>query len=203
MIVTFEGPDGVGKTTTIEALEVALEAKGYMVKSFGPHYTSFGVQVHALCKGAISDTERILLYTASYTYVLRLAREWLRTQKRLGSQAVVLMDRLFPSAFVYNNEANEIIQDLVENIWVEFPEYTGFQMAFVFLEGQTHKQHDKTDFYEVRNDPNGLATRYNEVITMLSEQWRYYDYYRVSNQNTTENIVDEILNRVFQETIGS
>jgi dTMP kinase len=101
MFITFEGPDGSGKTSQIAMLADHLRAKGYtVVTTREPGGTPIGDQIraclHDVANTAMAAETELLLYSASRA---QLVRELIRPS--LAAGYVVLCDRFADSSMAY------------------------------------------------------------------------------------------------------
>ena len=101
IFITFEGPDGSGKTTQIELLADCLQADGFEVlKTREPGGTGIGDQVrtvlHNVTNTAMVSEAEILLYSASRA---QLVGQLIRPALVRGT--VVLCDRYADSTIAY------------------------------------------------------------------------------------------------------
>jgi dTMP kinase len=101
MFITFEGPDGSGKTTQVSQTVEALKAKGYHVLlTREPGGTAIGDQIrhilHNLDNKAMNPRAELLLYSASRAQIVA---EVIRPH--LESGGLVICDRFFDSTFAY------------------------------------------------------------------------------------------------------
>ena len=103
MFITFEGPEGSGKTSQIVALAAFLSEQGYQVLATRePGGTKIGDQVRA-CLHDVTNTEmtavaEMLLYSASRA---QLVAEVVRP--KLAAGYVVLCDRFVDSTLAYQS----------------------------------------------------------------------------------------------------
>lgn len=101
MFITFEGPDGSGKTTQIRLLAEWLGEQGYeVVLTREPGGTDIGDQVrkvlHDPCNTAMDSRTEILLYSASRAqHVAQLI------QPALAAGKIVVSDRYADSTLAY------------------------------------------------------------------------------------------------------
>jgi len=101
MFITFEGPEGSGKTSQITALSAFLSERGYQVLATRePGGTKIGDQVRA-CLHDVANTEmtavaEMLLYSASRA---QLVAEVIRP--KLAAGYIVLCDRFVDSTLAY------------------------------------------------------------------------------------------------------
>ena len=101
MFITFEGPDGSGKTSQIAMLADYFRAKGYtVVTTREPGGTAIGDQIraclHDVANTAMAAETELLLYSASRA---QLVRELIRPS--LAAGYVVLCDRFADSSMAY------------------------------------------------------------------------------------------------------
>ncbi|MFL7840002.1 MAG: dTMP kinase [Candidatus Promineifilaceae bacterium] len=108
MFITFEGPEGSGKSTQIPLLAAFLEKAGYFVEiTREPGGTSIGDQIRS-CLHDVNNTEmepptEFLLYSASRA---QLVREVIRPAL-LGGK-VVLCDRYADSSIAYQGYGRDL-----------------------------------------------------------------------------------------------
>lgn len=105
MFITFEGPEGSGKSSQIRLLAAYLRQQGYsVVETREPGGTAIGNQiracVHDVGNTAISPAAEFLLYSASRA---QLVAEVIRPALAAGK--VVLCDRFADSSFAYQGYA--------------------------------------------------------------------------------------------------
>ncbi|MCR4408570.1 MAG: dTMP kinase [Anaerolineae bacterium] len=108
LFITFEGPDGSGKTTQIRLLYQYLQGLGYPVYlTREPGGTSIGDQIRAVLHD-VHNTEmypeaEILLYSASRA---QLVRQVIRP--RLAAGEIVLCDRYAESTLAYQGYGRQL-----------------------------------------------------------------------------------------------
>lgn len=101
MFITFEGPDGSGKSTQIRRLAERLRAAGWPVLlTREPGGTAIGEQIrhvlHDLKNTAMTPRAEVLLYSAARA---QLVEEVIRPH--LAAGGVALSDRFFDSTLAY------------------------------------------------------------------------------------------------------
>ncbi len=101
MFITFEGPDGSGKTTQVAQTVVALRAKGYAVlHTREPGGTAIGDQIrhilHNLDNKVMHPRAELLLYSASRAQIVEEV-----IKPYLAKGGLVICDRFFDSTFAY------------------------------------------------------------------------------------------------------
>ena len=115
--ITFEGSEGCGKTTQIEALAKALEAQGKTVLiTREPGGTLIGEKIRNLLqdqshKNDISDMTELLLFSASRAELITS-----RIQPALARGEIVICDRFHDSTFVYQGLGRAIDMNIVEQL---------------------------------------------------------------------------------------
>lgn len=109
IFITFEGPDGAGKTTQLELLTQYLRRKGFSVRcTREPGGTSLGDNIRSILldadnHGAISDRAEALLYMAARAqHVAELILPALLRGE------IVLSDRFSDSTVVYQGAARQL-----------------------------------------------------------------------------------------------
>ena len=116
MFITFEGPDGSGKTTQIVRLSDYLCAAGHEVLSTRePGGTSIGDQIrevlHALKNDAMLASTELLLYSASRA---QLVGEVIRPHLERGG--IVISDRYADSTLAYQGYGRGLDLDALRAI---------------------------------------------------------------------------------------
>lgn len=115
--ITFEGSEGCGKTTQIEALAEALKAKGKTVLiTREPGGTLIGEKIRNLLQDPsyendISDMTELLLFTASRAELIAS-----RIQPALNRGEIVICDRFYDSTYVYQGLGRAIDIHIVEQL---------------------------------------------------------------------------------------
>jgi dTMP kinase len=116
LFITFEGPDGSGKTTQIELLAESLRDQGHQVLiTREPGGTSVGDQirsvVHDVKNAEMRRETEFLLYSASRA---QLVREVIQPHLKRGG--TVLCDRFADSSMAYQGYGRELDLDMVSCI---------------------------------------------------------------------------------------
>ena len=116
MFISFEGPDGSGKTTQVGLLCEALEAKGLdVVQTREPGGTSIGEQIreilHDVANEAIVPKTEVLLYSAARAQ--HVAEVILPALER---GAIVVSDRYAESTFAYQGYGHGLELEMLEKI---------------------------------------------------------------------------------------
>lgn len=118
MFITFEGPDGSGKTTQFHLLTEALQARGWAVLAVRePGGTEISEQiravVHDLKNRAMQPRAEVLLYSAARA---QLVGEKIRPH--LAAGGVVLSDRYFDSTLAYQGYGHGLDLEALRQITV-------------------------------------------------------------------------------------
>ncbi|MDQ4075896.1 MAG: dTMP kinase [Chloroflexota bacterium] len=116
MFITFEGPEGGGKTTQIRMLAGWLVEQGYeVVTTREPGGTPIGNQIRKIIMGMENKTlvpeAEILLFSASRA---QLVQEIIRPA--LSSGSVVLCDRFYDSTLAYQGYGHGLPLGSLRNI---------------------------------------------------------------------------------------
>ncbi len=101
MFISFEGPDGSGKSTQIARLALRLRAEGHdVLQTREPGGTAIGEQIrhvlHDLANTAMQPRAELLLYSAARA---QLVGEMIRPHLSRGG--LVLSDRFYDSTLAY------------------------------------------------------------------------------------------------------
>lgn len=115
MFITFEGIDGVGKSTQIDIVESWLNKKSLaFIRSFEPGGTDLGQEIRHLLlhrKGEVSSRSEALLYAADRAHHVET-----KIRPALNEGKVVLADRYFDSSVAYQGAARELNLNEVRDI---------------------------------------------------------------------------------------
>lgn len=115
MFITFEGIDGVGKSTQIDLVEDWLRSKNLpFIRSFEPGGTDLGQEIRHLLlhrKGDVAPRSEALLYAADRAHHVET-----KIKPALAEGKVVLGDRYFDSSVAYQGAARELDLSEVRDI---------------------------------------------------------------------------------------
>lgn len=115
MFITFEGIDGVGKSTQLYLLQSWLESRGRdVVRTLEPGGTELGQEIRHLLlhrKGDVAARAEALLYAADRAHHVAT-----KIRPALAEGKVVLSDRYFDSSVAYQGAARELDVSEVRNI---------------------------------------------------------------------------------------
>lgn len=113
--ITFEGPDGSGKTTQINLVYEYLKSKGYpCICTREPGGTKIGEKLRDILKNPelnsllSMQTEALLLQTARAQHVFELIKPALEEGK------IVLCDRYADSSTAYQGAGRELGEEVIE-----------------------------------------------------------------------------------------
>jgi dTMP kinase len=115
VFITFEGIDGVGKSTQLDLLQTWLESRGReVVRTLEPGGTELGQEIRHLLlhrKGDVAARAEALLYAADRAHHVAT-----KIRPALAEGKVVLSDRYFDSSVAYQGAARELDVSEVRNI---------------------------------------------------------------------------------------
>jgi dTMP kinase len=115
VFITFEGIDGVGKSTQLELLETWLIARGHKgLRTMEPGGTELGQEIRHLLlhrKGGVAPRAEALLYAADRAHHVATK---IRPALALGT--IVLGDRYYESSIAYQGAARELSVKEVQDI---------------------------------------------------------------------------------------
>ena len=115
MFITFEGIDGVGKSTQLDLLETWLIGLGKeVIRTLEPGGTELGQEIRHLLlhrKGDVAPRAEALLYAADRAHHVAT-----KIRPALASGKVVLSDRYFDSSVAYQGAARELDVTQVRDI---------------------------------------------------------------------------------------
>lgn len=116
LFITFEGPDGTGKTTNANLLEQYLKDQGYdCLRTREPGGTIVGEKIREVLlsnesKGMASETEALLYAAARQEIVLHVLLP------ALNSGKIVICDRFYDSSIAYQGYGRNLGEEYVRNI---------------------------------------------------------------------------------------
>lgn len=115
MFITFEGIDGVGKSTQLNLLQEFLASAGKdVVRTLEPGGTELGKEIRHLLlhrKGDVAPRAEALLYAADRAHHVATV-----VRPALAEGKFVLSDRYFDSSVAYQGAARELDVDQVRDI---------------------------------------------------------------------------------------
>lgn len=115
MFISFEGIDGVGKSTQLEMLQGYLSQKGHTVlRTLEPGGTELGQEIRHLLlhrKGDVAPRAEALLYAADRAHHVAT-----KIRPALERGEIVLTDRFFDSSVAYQGAARDLDVNQVRDI---------------------------------------------------------------------------------------
>jgi dTMP kinase len=116
MFITFEGPDGSGKTTQVGQTAEALRARGYdVLLTREPGGTAIGDQIRevlvSLKNKSMHPRTELLLFSASRAQIVE---EVIRPH--LAKGGLVICDRFFDSTYAYQGYGHGLDLELLRQI---------------------------------------------------------------------------------------
>ncbi|MEY4408984.1 MAG: dTMP kinase [Actinomycetota bacterium] len=115
MFISFEGIDGVGKSTQLEMLQDYLSQKGHTVlRTLEPGGTELGQEIRHLLlhrKGDVAPRAEALLYAADRAHHVAT-----KIRPALERGEIVLTDRFFDSSVAYQGAARDLDVNQVRDI---------------------------------------------------------------------------------------
>ncbi len=115
MFISFEGIDGVGKSTQLEMLQAYLTDKGHTVlRTLEPGGTELGQEIRHLLlhrKGDVAPRAEALLYAADRAHHVAT-----KIRPALARGEIVLTDRFFDSSVAYQGAARDLDVNQVRDI---------------------------------------------------------------------------------------
>lgn len=113
--ITFEGPDGGGKSTQFRLLVDRLRAQGReVVENFEPGKTGVGLQIRQIIlspQNDVSPTAELLLYFASRAQAIDE-----RIRPAIARGAIVVSDRFTDSTLAYQGAGRGLPADVIRQL---------------------------------------------------------------------------------------
>lgn len=115
LFISFEGIDGVGKSTQADALEGFVRSTGLdVVRSFEPGGTELGQEIRHLLlhrKGDVAPRAEALLYAADRAHHIAT-----KIRPALEAGKVVIQDRYLDSSVAYQGAGRELDPEEIRNL---------------------------------------------------------------------------------------
>lgn len=115
VFISFEGIDGVGKSTQADALEVFVRAQGRdVLRSLEPGGTELGQEIRHLLlhrKGDVAPRAEALLYAADRAHHIAT-----KIRPALEQGKVVIQDRYLDSSVAYQGAGRELDPEEIRNL---------------------------------------------------------------------------------------
>ncbi len=116
IIISFEGPDGAGKTTVLENVLPALKEKGYdIVTTREPG----GVEIAERIRDVILDVKHVAMDSKTELLLYMAARRQHYVEKvlpALEAGKVVLIDRFIDSSIAYQGAGRGLDKDIIARL---------------------------------------------------------------------------------------
>lgn len=196
MLLTLEGIDGSGKTTTWNKLQDAFPN---FVFTREPTDTWYGDAVYRSVKSDESDSlAELLLYTADHRNHLETVIE-----PAIANGDVVICDRYFDSRLAYQSVtlADELENpleyiDMIHQPWSRLPDKT----IFLDVDPQTSvERSEQANKFEQVDYLDNVYRQYNKIIRDDPQRFVTIDS---SNEQSIDNVVEEAV-RVVSEVTGT
>lgn len=157
MFITFEGPDGSGKTTQIKMLADYLTAKGHdvvLTREPGGTPTAEKLRTLLITRDGGDWTplsEVLLLYTARHEHIDK------KIKPALAAQKIVISDRFHDSTWAYQGYGHQMDHDAIQRI--EDITLGGFQPDLtIILDIDVKKGLERTGVRFTQNEDNSANT---------------------------------------------
>ena len=115
LFITFEGIDGVGKSTQANLLEEYLRSLGHdIVRTLEPGGTELGVEIRQMLlhrKGEVSPRAEALLYAADRAHHVET-----KVKPALAAGKIVISDRYLDSSVAYQGAGRELSMEDIRGI---------------------------------------------------------------------------------------
>jgi dTMP kinase len=115
LFITFEGIDGVGKSTQANLLEEYLRSLGHdIVRTLEPGGTELGVEIRQMLlhrKGEVSPRAEALLYAADRAHHVET-----KVKPALAAGKIVMSDRYLDSSVAYQGAGRELSMEDIRGI---------------------------------------------------------------------------------------
>jgi dTMP kinase len=115
LFITFEGIDGVGKSTQANLLEEYLRSLGHdIVRTLEPGGTELGVEIRQMLlhrKGEVSPRAEALLYAADRAHHVET-----KVKPALADGKIVMSDRYLDSSVAYQGAGRELSMEDIRGI---------------------------------------------------------------------------------------
>lgn len=205
LFITFEGPDGGGKTTQIHKAAAALQAQGYeVVVSREPGGTSLAEQVRNIVLSAelpLTNTTQTLLFLAARSeHVDKLLRPAVMEGK------VVLCDRFSDSTMVYQGLAHGLkVEELGDLRQLNATATEGFSPNLTLvLDGRPEVLAERRDARGIKDrfELKGLEFQHTLRNGFLALAEAEPDRFAIINAEGTEAEVHNAIMQVIMAKLG-
>lgn len=200
MFITFEGPEGCGKSTHSKRLKSYIEGKGLRVLlTFEPGGTQVGKEIRSLLlkpESVLDETTEVYLFAADRSeHVSKIILPALNEDK------IVISDRFIDSTLAYQIGGRRLPEDLVR--YLNMVSSKGLVPDLTFLLDVSPEiglkratQHGKADRFE--QEAIDFHTRVRKSYLRIAKD----DPARFVVINTNDQTIEEIQNKI-RETIDA
>ena len=201
MFITFEGIDGVGKSTQLDLLETWLQEQGKEVlRTLEPGGTELGQEIRHLLlhrKGDVAPRSEALLYAADRAHHVAT-----KIRPALAAGKVVLSDRYFDSSVAYQGAARELDVNQVREIslWAVDNLLPDLTILLDLTAEQAMSRRNKTGVEPDRLEQEKVDffERAREQYLELAKEPRFL----IIDANLTVTEIQELIRSRVQELLG-
>lgn len=198
-LISFEGIDGVGKTTIVSEVFNKLSIKGYNVCLLNdPGVTKMGLEIRKLIK---SDLER---NTLTELFLFASARSELvaEIEKIKDNFDFIILDRYIDSTVAYQGYGNKTSLDWINSIndiLLNDNKYLPNKTYYIYIDEHERLKRIKErkgelDKFDTNSEfLNKVKVGYEKIIT---EDKRFKRIYNKSVDTAVDEIVNDIINNV-------
>ncbi len=186
-LFVFEGPDNVGKSSTIRGLSKRLMEKGIdnIICAFpGNNNGTLGKVIYDIHHNPqkygiieLNPNSKQLLHVAAHVETIEAV-----IMPAIKNGKIVLLDRYWWSTWVYGLESNVDSRLLSKMIKIEMEFWKSIKPSTVFL----LRRNLNNDYTEISNNLNV------EYETLAKKEERLYKVIRVHNNSSMESLVNQI-----------
>ncbi len=204
MFITFEGPDGSGKTTQIKMLADYLTARGHdvvLTREPGGTPTAEKLRTLLITRDGGDWTplsEVLLLYTARHEHIEK------KIKPALANKKIVISDRFHDSTWAYQGYGHQMDHDIIQR--VEDITIGDFQPDLtVILDLDVKKGLERTGvrFNDNEDDSDQTEDRFERLPIEFHERLRtgFLDRAQADTQRCRIISADQGINAVHQSII--
>lgn len=197
-LISFEGIDGVGKSTVVDAVYEKLSIKGYNVCLLrDPGSSEIGEQLRFLIKSDIprSKLTNLFLYL---TARLELVAD---IEKNKNQYDYILLDRYVDSTIAYQAYGQGIDLDTINtlnNILLDNNKYLPNRTYYLFLDEKTRlerleKRQEELDNIDTNHE---FLSKVNKGYESLLDDKRILSLKNTDSKITADIIVNDIINNI-------
>ncbi len=203
MFITFEGPEGSGKTSVINAVENYFKTAGYdVVRTREPGGTNISEQI----RNVILDKENVLMDARTEALLYAASRRQHLVEKiwpAIKSGKMVFCDRYLDSSLAYQGGGRDLGVDEILNINMFATEGT-FPNLTILFDIDPHKGMERISLNKNREvnrlDLEAMSFHKKVRNTFLELSEKYNDRYAVTDASlpldkVIENVIEIIKNK--------